>query len=1021
MTTPTRVIRLDDSDSIGPIQAVVVAVAIAVLLGGTLLLSAPPTTELMEGAVPWKEGSPLQSLVGLLCLNYQSGTAYPDTIKNYVLGIGAAVAAIAVGIQLLAGRREGNDDVAAPVSEDGVGATRAVSPLARRKSHVSPIVSALILSALFLMWSFASSRWSAAPELAIGGSLLVTGWFLWSASLGAVLRGRAVLAIVAVMIVITGAASAIAIWYFHGRNPGLRAMFPFGNPSLLATCLLPGILLSLCMVVGLIGPSSLKRVSKLLGIVGCAVVVALAGWASWLADSRGPAVGLLFGFLALAFFAARGRSKFAILAIAAAVSMAGWWYLGSVANEVSPTGRSATLRFRLYAWDYAWQMFLARPLTGFGQGGYVLLGDAFVVDDVLRDPLVFGSRIAHAHNEWLEIMADLGAVGLVLMAGALLLSLDGAVARLRESMSRERRWALIGLSASLIALMAAECFGVGLRVAGVPTWFFTILGLIWAMVGAGRRGMLSWAHGSSAKRGSFGVLAVALGLLTLVVTQQDWSAARNDRRSREALAGGDWQGAIRLAEQAVSRLDPQRALTSLARLAEARLHVARQAQERAFDRESRLATGDASPDRLIDLALEDVDLSQRQCMDASHALKELVQRSPGFIGSGRLEYGLNLLQARNIEIVARLVHAAREWGRDVRPAPTDDAAPFIGNALRAIERELQRQPFHVGQAMEFAQVADYEAQAEQVIDMLARALRHNPMPGEYTGLLTTLGRSVTFAETFHRSIAEALRGVGEPPPRDESGGIVERWLPEKVRLGAAVQSAGGRPDGALAMLESALPVYERLAGIAPMGAAAFFAELAEARFHVFFDSPATAIEAAERSLDVAPRSGPGRDLARSVRLRLADYHLVMNDETAALAQLRFALPPGAAADAVQTLLASRYRRVGEVAIARPGVDPELVGPPYDPVLERAIEWAAKSIELDPSDPLNELLAARATLLRGDLESMSAHAERALRLGARVEAVRSLALVASEWNPGAKSVVRLLSVLGDDRANEDADP
>ena len=109
--------------------------------------------------------------------------------------------------------------------------------------------------------------------------------------------------------------------------------------------------------------------------------------------------------------------------VSVALAGFGWWYLLGTADAFSPTGRSPTLRLRLYAWQYAWRLFTERPFTGHGQAGFVRLGDSFTVEDVLADPLVFESRISHAHNEWLEVLADLGSVGLVLLAAGLLLTL----------------------------------------------------------------------------------------------------------------------------------------------------------------------------------------------------------------------------------------------------------------------------------------------------------------------------------------------------------------------------------------------------------------------------------------------------------------------------------------------------------------------------------------------------------------------------------------------------------------------
>ena len=82
------------------------ALVLAVVAGGSLLLSAPETTELMEGAIEWHEESILRAVVRLLCLNYEFPTHYPDTIKGYLLGLGAGLAALAYAIRVWTARPE---------------------------------------------------------------------------------------------------------------------------------------------------------------------------------------------------------------------------------------------------------------------------------------------------------------------------------------------------------------------------------------------------------------------------------------------------------------------------------------------------------------------------------------------------------------------------------------------------------------------------------------------------------------------------------------------------------------------------------------------------------------------------------------------------------------------------------------------------------------------------------------------------------------------------------------------------
>jgi O-antigen ligase len=345
-------------------------------------------------------------------LDYQFPTVHAGDVKMFVLAVGAGLAVIAFGIGLASQPlvAEGDSTGEAAHGGDGMGGTGSAWRSGSR--HVAPLLASQVLVGLLLLWSFASARWSAAPILALGAGFLLLIQYVWSFVLGYGLRARGAAIATRLIWVVSGVTAAIAIWYYMGRNPNLRAKFPFGNPSFLAASLIPGLLLALAGLAGYVaaGRELLTR-RGILGALGCLVVFILSAWAFYLSHSRGATLGLAVGAVAGVFFAVRGRWKLApcLLAIVF-VGMAASHFL-AIGGQASGDGRGATIRFRLYAWDYAWRMFTERPLAGHGQGGFVLKGDSYAAEDVLDDPEIFSARISHAHNEWLETLADLGAVG----------------------------------------------------------------------------------------------------------------------------------------------------------------------------------------------------------------------------------------------------------------------------------------------------------------------------------------------------------------------------------------------------------------------------------------------------------------------------------------------------------------------------------------------------------------------------------------------------------------------------------
>lgn len=68
---------------------------------------------------------------------------------------------------------------------------------------------------------------------------------------------------------------------------------------------------------------------------------------------------------------------------------------------------------RLAHWQFAWDMFTKRPLTGWGQAEYDL--QRILAIDQGRAPEAL-RHFNHAHNEWLDMAAKRGAVGLLTLA-----------------------------------------------------------------------------------------------------------------------------------------------------------------------------------------------------------------------------------------------------------------------------------------------------------------------------------------------------------------------------------------------------------------------------------------------------------------------------------------------------------------------------------------------------------------------------------------------------------------------------
>jgi len=961
-----NVIRIGERDALRPLHVVMIFLVSMTLAGGFLLISAAESSTLVDGAVEWHVESPLRAVVQLLCLNYQLPTINAGEIKGYILGIGAALALFAVSIAVLA-RRPGGEEETGAIEHDGDSSEP-------RRPQIAPLLAAQFLVALYLLWSFASSRWSSAPQLAVGGSILLTIQFLWAFALGIGLSPRAARIVSLTVVLVTAATGAIAIWYYFGRNPVLRAKFPFGNPNFLSAALIPGILLALAFIGERVYTALQTYSPRLVCIAALMLlVIAISVWAFVLADSRGAAAGLAAGVLALLFFAAPRRWKAVPLLLTVGLAVGGWWYLSSSLDGQSLNGRSETLRFRGYAWSYALRMFHEKPLTGHGQGGFALAGDSFAVGDVLNDPLVFESRIDHAHNEWLEVMSDLGSVGILLLAAAILITFLTAMAALRRSPPHHGRWALLGLSASLMGLIVEEAFGVGLRICELPIVFYTVLGLLWALCGSVATSPLTHLSATRGRRLIASSIGIAIGLIVLVINQQDFASARSAYRAEEALQKGEYEEAIRLASQAVDRLYPQRALVNLYRLGEAYVFTADKLQQRAADREHRARESEPANPRLLALAEEDYRAGDEHGKSASHVFKELISRSPGFLNQGQLEYKINLLEARTATV----------------RGDAEASQAYLKNARKAIERELLRQPFDRTIALHFVHVPGTSVDYVEALNVLARPLRYNRITDAYVEVLGDLARDPEFdrqREPVFTAAREALSGT---PPVGPAGEVLEIWAPEKLRLIATLAFVRGEYERAGDALELAAGAYDRLPGATSMGAAACYAELADCRFFADPDHPEEAIRRAERALALALDSRLGRELRLSVQQRMIHYYLAADDEVSAKSLLREIAPAGIADEALQQQLGIRLRRLCESLLLQRREASTLRKPAVN-LLPKLQRWIQRSIEINPDDYSAHFLAADLDFHAGDDIAAARHIESALQLGLpRADAARFL--------------------------------
>lgn len=871
---------------------VVILFVLAIVLGGNCLLtSADRGAE--EGAIPWSPASLLHPLVEVLNVRYALPTPHGVEIKSFVFGTGTAVLMCVTAIGLYWMGRNGSSVVSnAP---DDVSTAAPPDPHTSRKPisggiagpNMSSLTGGQILFVLFVTYSLFSANWSFAPDFALGGTAVLATGVFWALALGRGLNRDAAKLASRILVAVCALTAALAVWYFYERNPNFRAKYPVGNPLFLAAVLLPGILLSICGLAERIHASirigSARPLRAALAYLVALVVLmwalALTGTrppenAGWgmtlrtlvLSGSRAAAVGLCAGLFGIAFFAFRKRGKITlaiaggILALASAAILVPQW------ESVERFGRGATVRLRLYAWSYAWQMTEHRNLTGVGQGGYTLLADGpdYAGRDILTDPQAFRGRLAHAHNEWIETWADLGSLGLALLVLGHLLTLIAGANSLSLQEDPIRRWALIGLLASLVAMGAEEFFNVALRVPGLPALYFTVVGLIWSMCGAGELPELARRRQHRPATRKLGVaLVTVLALCLFALYRRDFAGARTQIESASALRQDRFDSAIEAAEFAArSRLEPARQLEARTGLLGTYAAVARAHIERARRRNAGIQGGLLDPSRVGKLVQEDYLRAETPLRKGLQLAEDMRRYTPGNVRLGSLE----------ADLCALLAERAEQEGR------SGAVSELRMRAVEAIKIELQRNRFDENLALRYLNLAGGIPISEQ-LRVLCGPIRGSSAGSATYAMAAQLARKPAFLFALNALTKGALVDLRSGDPL--------RWnnifSPEICRIAAALEARSRRFDVAMERTKRAIQLYSQGRNQELLGLcrARTLLDLGWFAFLNDLHHPDSAREWTEQAIQTVPPTGDAHRFRNPMYAQLISISLAAQDEDAA--------------------------------------------------------------------------------------------------------------------------------------------
>lgn len=279
----------------------------------------------------------------------------------------------------------------------------------------------------FLVLASASVLWSPAPDLTVRRTIALAATVLCGVFLATRFSVLQVLRLFRTTVLIAAAGSILVMVVApeDARDPlipsgqALRGAFVsknlFGRMMVLGLCAELLLLLyarrsALGHAASIVVLGSLLVLSgsatSLLVLVAVATLIVFTRWAKALPEPQLPAGLILIG-------------------IAAAVLFVGVFSGYEVVLNV--LGRDATLTNRTRIWDAVLQGIRARPVLGYGYGAF-WRGNVGPSGIVFR---TFGAPIGHAHNGFLEIWAQVGEVGLAVVAVVLVGSFRQAFRHVR--------------------------------------------------------------------------------------------------------------------------------------------------------------------------------------------------------------------------------------------------------------------------------------------------------------------------------------------------------------------------------------------------------------------------------------------------------------------------------------------------------------------------------------------------------------------------------------------------------------
>jgi len=250
-----------------------------------------------------------------------------------------------------------------------------------------------------------------------------------------------------------------------------------------------------------------------------------------------------------------GAGALAVVILALALSPIG----RSGAEGLSRFIREGVDKARVQDWWIGYHMLKSQPIVGIGLGDYKREFLPFKAEflktprgEYYNEKTGYILRAAQAHNEYVQIGAELGALGLVATAILIAMLLKSTYSRLRESQKIEARWSLLGLFSGAVAFMSDSLFSFPLHLPANALALAFLVGALHSRALGRPQSVV--ALGVQATRVFAGVV-LSMAIVVSVFAYRDWLADLYLDRGKALLTvWGDELGAQEYFERSI-RLD----------------------------------------------------------------------------------------------------------------------------------------------------------------------------------------------------------------------------------------------------------------------------------------------------------------------------------------------------------------------------------------------------------------------------------------------------------------------------------